>query len=165
MILVEHLHSLMYNLCIYCVQVLFPLWIDLNVQNVMCKSYMRRTSTPYTWTQYIFKLHCTQSLYNKIHVEYSNVPLSSRNISCNSSSSHTCTWHKHSKCHAESVWYLEIDLGHVTHFSSLGAVESQTLCDRIWLVNSIRDKGDKQDALIVFVHLFNNLLKLIKSKN
>ena len=62
----------------------------------------------------------------------------------------------------ESVWYLEIDLGHVTHFLSLGAVESQTLCDCIWLVNSIR--GDKQDALIVFVHLFNNLLKLIKSK-
>jgi hypothetical protein len=127
MILVEHLHSLMYNLCIYCVQVLFTLWIDLNVQNVMCReldvcravnifsrsvsrlldkylivlkevlvnkqcllntqnvmcrSYTRRTSTPYTWTQYIFKLHCTQSLYNKIHVEYSNVPLSSRNISC-----------------------------------------------------------------------------------
>jgi hypothetical protein len=27
MILVEHLHSLMYNLCIYCVQVLFTLWI------------------------------------------------------------------------------------------------------------------------------------------
>ena len=26
-------------------------------------------------------------------------------------------------------------------------------------------RGDKQDALIVFVHLFNNLLKLIKSKN
>ena len=131
----------------------------------MCRSYTRRTSTPYTWTQYIFKLHCTQSLYNKIHVEYSNVPLSSRNISYNSSSSHTCTWHKHSKCHAERVRFLEIDLGHATHFSSLGAVESQTLCDRIWLVNSIRDKGDKQDALIVFVHLFNNLLKLIKSKN
>jgi hypothetical protein len=42
MILVEHLHSLMYNLCKYCVQVLFTLWIDLNVQNVMCRSYTRR---------------------------------------------------------------------------------------------------------------------------
>ena len=117
----------------------------LNVQNVMCRSYTWHTSTPYTWTQYIFKLHCTQSLYNKIHVEYSNVTLSSRNISYNSSSSHTCTWHKHSKCHTESVRFLEIDLGHVTHFSSLGTVESQTLCDRIWLVNSIR--GDMQDAI------------------
>jgi hypothetical protein len=34
------------------------------------------------------------------------------------------TWHKHSKFHAECVWFLEIDLRHVTHFSSLGAVES-----------------------------------------
>ena len=61
---------------------------------------------------------------------------------------------------AESVRFLEIDLGHVTHFSRLGAVESQTLRDRIWLVNSIR--GDKQDALIVFVHLCNNLKLFIK---
>jgi type 1 glutamine amidotransferase len=53
---------------------------------------------------------------------YSNVPLSSRNISCKFSSSHT--WHKHSKFHAASVWFLEINLGHVTHFSSLGVVES-----------------------------------------
>jgi hypothetical protein len=35
----------------------------------------------------------------------------------------TCTWHKHSKCHAESVWFLSIDLGHVTHFSRLGALK------------------------------------------
>ena len=48
---------------------------------------------------------------------------------------------KYSKCHAESVRFLEIDLGHVTHFSSLGAIESQTLCDRIRSVNSIRAQG------------------------
>ena len=142
-----------------CVSFIYT-WIDLNVQNVMCRSYTWHTSTH---VHNIFSNCTAHSLCNKIHVEYSNVRLSSRNISCNSSSSHTCTWHKHSKCHPESVWYLEIDLGHVTHFLILGTVESQTLCDCIWLVNSIR--GDKQDTLIVCVHLFNNLLKLIKSKN
>ena len=134
---------------------------SIGLFKMLCRSYTRRTSTLYTYTQYIFKLHCTHSLCNKMHVKYSNVPLSSRNISCNFSSSHT--WHKHSKFHAENVWFLEINLGHVTHFSSLGMVESQTLFDRIWLVNSIR--GDKQDTFIVVLHLFNNLLKLIKSKN
>jgi hypothetical protein len=156
MILVEHLHSLMYNLCKYCMQVLFTLWIDL-MYKMLCVEVTRDVPV-----HNIFSNCTAHSLYNKIHVEYSNVPLSSRNISCNSFSSHTCTWHKHSKWHAESVWYLEIDLGHVTHFLSLGVVESQTLCDCIRLVNSIR--GDKQDTLIVCVHLFNNLLKLIKLK-
>jgi hypothetical protein len=47
----------------------------------------------------IFKLHCTQNLCNKIHVEYSNVPLSSRNTSCNSFSSHARQKHsKFQKC-------------------------------------------------------------------
>jgi hypothetical protein len=108
---------------------------SIGLFKMLCRSYTRRTSTPYTCTQYIFKLHCTHSLCNKMHVKYSNVPLSSRNISCNFSSSHT--WHKHSKFHAESVLFLEINLGHVTHFSSLGTLKVRhCLTAYDWLIRS-----------------------------
>jgi hypothetical protein len=52
---------------------------------MLCVEVTRDVPVHHTHEHNLFSNCTAHSLYNKIHVVYSNVPLSSRNINCNSS--------------------------------------------------------------------------------